>query len=322
MIAKQSIRFNGMRTAIALVGCAFGFGIMVFGFGTSSSSKNRATSAVTQQSSRKLPAWNVALGDVVVMARDLGFSVKAANDAAVDETKIAAKIESQLQSLRTLYRQESSRNEDLMGGIVLQLKINAAGEVAKTLEVTSRIGDSDFRKAVVAEASAWTFDQLLPPESTIICPLLFVREGMDITTLIHWERFLSHPGKTTVLGKNNHSAEPIQQIKRARNPRSREAASNKVAAAVYQAAPAAAVQPARGGAVYQMKYSTAIREEPKFSATAVARFATGTKVTLLGKRGDWYEVHYEGGPRGFLRKEFVAPVNSANATLTSRNESR
>ena len=311
MIGKQSTRFNGMRTAIALVGCAFGFGLMVFGFGIGSSSKDRATSAVTQESRKKLPAWNVALGDVVVMARDLGFSVKAPNDAAVDETKIAEKIESQLQSLRKLYRQESSSNEKLMGRIVLQLNITASGEVAKALEVTSRISDSDFRKAVVAEASAWRFDQLLPEGATILCPLLFVREGMDITTLIHWERFLSHPGKTTVAGKNNGSAEPIQKIKRARNPRSREAASNKVAAAVYQAAPAATVHPAPGGAVYQMKYSTAIRKEPNFSATAVARFTTGTRVILLGTRGDWYEVHYEGGPRGFLRKEFVTPVNSA-----------
>jgi hypothetical protein len=62
-----------------------------------------------------------------------------------------------------------------------------------------------------------------------------------------------------------------------------------------------------------MKYTTVIREEPNYSAAAVARFTTGTKVILLGQSGDWYEVRYDGGPRGFLRKEFIAPADSAKS---------
>jgi hypothetical protein len=39
----------------------------------------------------------------------------------------------------------------------------------------------------------------------------------------------------------------------------------------------------------------------------------GTKVTVLGKQGDWLEVRTTAsGPTGFIRKEFVAPAEVAH----------
>jgi hypothetical protein len=146
-------QINGLansRTAIALAGCAFGLGLIIFGLGAGSSSKERVTSAVKEESSRKLPTWNIALGDLVILARDMGFDVQAGKDALIDEAKIAGRIESQLQNLRDLYRQEISKNSALMGGVVLQLSINSSGEVTKVREIASRISDNEFRKAVIA----------------------------------------------------------------------------------------------------------------------------------------------------------------------------
>ena len=190
-------QINGLtntRTVIALVGCAFGLGLMVIGIGVGSSSRDRVTSAVKEESAKKLPAWNIALGDLVILAREMGFNVQGGKEAPIDEAKVAGRIEGQLQGLRDLYRQETSKNSALMGGLVLQLAVSSSGKVTKVREITSRISDNDFRTAVIADASTWSFDQVLSEESTIICPLLFVREGMDITTLIQWEKSLTQPG--------------------------------------------------------------------------------------------------------------------------------
>jgi hypothetical protein len=308
-------QINGLtntRTIIALAGCAFGLGLMVIGIGVGLSSKERVTSAVKEESSRKLPTWNIALGDLVILARDMGFDVQAGKDALVDEAKIAGRIESQLQSLRDLYRQETSKNAALMGGVVLQLSINSSGEVTKVREIAARISDNDFRKAVIAGASTWTFDQLLSEESTITCPLLFVREGMDITTLIQWEKNLSQAGDRPALAKLTLDVDPTPQIT-VRNPSARQTSSKETAVGPPQPRPLPKAQSVAAGALYQMKYTTVIREEPNYSAAAVARFTTGTKVILLGRSGDWYEVRHDGGSRGFLRKEFIAPADYAKS---------
>jgi hypothetical protein len=300
------------RTLIALVGCAFGLVLMIVGLGVGSSSKTRVTSPVKEESSRKLPTWNIALGDLVILARDMGFDVQSGKDAPIDEAKIAGKIESQLQALRDLYRQETAKNSALMGGVILQLSISSSGEVTKVREITSRIGDNDFRKAVIADASTWRFDQVLSAESTITCPLLFVREGMDITTLIKWEKSLLQAGDRPALAKLKLDVEPAQQITAVRNLNLGQTSSKEIAVA-SQPRPVPKVQSVAEGALYQMKYTAVIREEPSYSAAAVARFTTGTKVILLGRSGDWYEVRYDGGPRGFLRKEFIAPADSAKS---------
>jgi hypothetical protein len=307
MTREQTNGLKNIRTIIALAGCAFGLGLMIFGLGVGSSSKERVTSAVKEESTKKLPAWNIALGDLVILARDMGFDAKGVKETPIDQTKIAGKIESQLQSLRELYRQETSKNSALMGGVVLQLSVSPSGEVWKVREITSRISDNDFRKAVIAEASTWSFDQVVSEESTITCPLLFVREGMDITTLIRWEKNLSEAGDKSLVGKLNVNVESIPQIA---SGKSREASTREVAAPVPRPVPPPKAQAVAEGALYQLKYSTAIRNEPNYSAAAVARFAAGTKVILLGRSGDWYEVRYDGGPRGFLRKEFIAPVEA------------
>ena len=308
-------QINGLgnsRTVIALAGCAFGLGLIIVGLGVGSSSKERVANAVKEESSRKLPTWNIALGDLVILARDMGFDVQAGKDALIDEAKIAGRIESQLQTLRDLYRQEISKNSALMGGVVLQLSINSSGEVTKVREIASRISDNDFRKAVIAAASTWSFDQVLSQESTITCPLLFVREGMDITTLIQWEKNLSQAADKPALAKLKLDIEQAPQITAIRTPSVRQTSSKEIAVGP-QPRQLPKAQSSADGALYQMKYTTVIREEPNYSAAAVARFTTGTKVILLGQSGDWYEVRYDGGPRGFLRKEFIAPADSAKS---------
>ena len=146
--------------------------------------------AVAVQPSRPERIWNFALGNVVVVAPELGFAVKAPGPEIVDAARVAARIEPQLLTIRNLYRNQSEKLPDLMGGVLLQVTIGAHGMVADVREIDAHLRDSNFRKAVLAEAANWRFAEVAPEGTIIDCPLLFVREGMDIGTVIRWEKNL------------------------------------------------------------------------------------------------------------------------------------
>jgi hypothetical protein len=136
--------------------------------------------------------WNLALGDVVVFAPELGFEITAPANVEFDPTRVAARIEAQLLSLRQLYRQRSEIDPALLGGLTLQLTVGPSGHVAEVTELSAQLNDQDFRNAVVAEVAKWNFNEIAPEGTVVICPLLFVREGMDIATVMKWEKTRAH----------------------------------------------------------------------------------------------------------------------------------
>ncbi len=76
---------------------------------------------------------------------------------------------------------------------------------------------------------------------------------------------------------------------------------------VAKAKPAKTVPPAANES--QVKYSTSIRKEADFSSPSLTTLAAGTKVIVLNKAGDWLEIRPSAnGPSGFVRKEFVKPL--------------
>ncbi|HWO42264.1 MAG TPA: AgmX/PglI C-terminal domain-containing protein, partial [Candidatus Eisenbacteria bacterium] len=176
------------RTAIALASCVFGLGMILWGsrMGSEAPEGNAASSEAASPAKPKKskPAWNVALGDVVVFAPELGFHVKALKDEAPDTTRLAAHIEAQLGELRNRYRQAAEAHPGLMGGILLQLNVGPGGEVTNVRDIGSRIPDSEFKKSMIEAASKWNFSELIASPVVITCPLVLVREGMDITTVI------------------------------------------------------------------------------------------------------------------------------------------
>jgi len=300
------------RTIIAVISCVFGIGLMALGFSAGSSPRAKATKTqnqanVADQKQKKLPTWNMALGNIVMVARELGFSVEGEKGSAVDEDKLASQIEGKIQSLRALYRRESENDPNLMGAMMLDLTVNARGEVTDVNEISSRITDKEFKKAVFAEISQWNFSDLAPQVANIRCPLLFVREGMDITTLVNWEKSLSQIRAESGLPKNAPPPTRAHKPTGTRKVAARDAKTANVATEKLSLKKMAAEESWK--TIYQMKYGTTIRKEPSFSSPAVAEISSGKKVTVLGQSGDWLEVRYaEGGPSGYLRKEFLIPV--------------
>ena len=146
------------------------------------------------------PTWNLALGNVVIVAPELGLTVKGAKNVKIDASRVATRIESQLGSLREFYRAESETHPSLMGGLLLELTLGPAGEVTQVKEISTRIANEEFRKSVIAAVKKWEFQDIETQGATILCPLLFVREGMDITTLVKWEKHLGSFDDKHLLG--------------------------------------------------------------------------------------------------------------------------
>ena len=157
-ISQSRARAGARRVMIALASCVFGVALILLtsqmgsnsADETASTEKDSSTAAKKNKTQR---AWNIALGNVVVVAPDLGLNAKSLKGPQVEESKIAARLESQLQGLREFYREESERDPTLMGGMLLQLSVSPSGDVTHVKELVSRIADNEFKKAVLAEVS-------------------------------------------------------------------------------------------------------------------------------------------------------------------------
>jgi hypothetical protein len=305
----------GLKGIVGVVSCAIGLLVVCFGFGVGTESPKREASAsvspaALDQRQKPIRAMNLALGNMVFLAQDLGFSVRNANDSVTDASKISARIESQLQGIRELYREEVAKNPTLAGGMILQFNVAPSGQTSQVRELSSRLNDSDFKRAILAEVSTWSFADILDDNLTVACPLLFVHEGMDITTLVRWEKFLGNLGDKAAMVRPAANPTPTQQAKATGSPAAAAGATKTVSVTPEKRGPTAGA--AKESKEFQIKYPTALRKYPNFTSDSLVTFTTGTKVSVLNKQGEWLEVRStDNGPTGFIRKEFVVPVEVA-----------
>jgi Bacterial SH3 domain len=301
------------KSFVGIVGCLVGLGVIYFGYGIGTETPKKEATAgpsAAPHGDLKKPvrAMNLALGNMVFFAQDLGFSAQTV-DGSQDANKISARIESQLQGMRELYRAETSKNPDLAGSVTLQFNITPSGEVSQVKELSSRINGVEFKKAIIAEAAKWSFAELVSENVSVTCPLLFVHQGMDITTLVQWEKIMGNLPEKTTPGRQVAIAAPSPAANG-----SRRSSSATVAAKMMPGAGLATAGPGDAEAkVFQIKYATSLRKDPNFSSPSLTTFTIGTKVSVLQKQGEWLEVQStNNGPVGFIRKEFVAPLQVAH----------
>jgi outer membrane biosynthesis protein TonB len=190
---KEASRVKRTPLAIAISSASLGLIALTFAIGGRPEPAQPNASA-EKQSAEPSTVWNLALGNVVVLAPELGFKTSAPAGMTIDSARVAARIQTQLTGLRQLYRQQSERDPALLGHLTVQLTVGSAGRVEDVTVLSGEMKDSEFRKAVAVEAGKWSIGEVAPPGTVIHCPLLFVREGMDITTVVNWEKILSGPG--------------------------------------------------------------------------------------------------------------------------------
>jgi hypothetical protein len=294
------------RVIVAVASCVFGIGMIFWGFRIGSKSPQEKVSpqkskqAVTK-SKKAFPAWNVALGNVVVLAPELGFNVKAVKGEPVDVPRISATIENQLLDLRDRYRGESEKNPNLMGGILLQLAVNSTGEIGQVREIASRIPDNDFKRDLMDAVSKWDFSQVVSFPVVINCPLVLVREGMDITTVVTWEKSLGlledknslirTPGPPNEQGK----AAPAQKQTKVTQLYNEHSRPQKSAGK-------------SNSNIIEVKATTPIRKEPSYKSPSIAQAPKGAKISVVSVQGEWLEIRTNGSS-GFIRKEFTSPAD-------------
>lgn len=292
----------GTKGIVGIGSCLLGLAIVYFGAGVGTESPKKeaaARASVTEreESIKPLRAMNFALDNMVFFAHELGFNVVNANDEAVSQSKIATRIENQLHNVRELYRVEIAKNPSLAGVILLQIEITPSGEVSQVRETSAKITDSEFKKAVIAEVAKWSFSDIVSETVKVNCPLLFVHQGMDITTLVRWE-------KATAAINEKSMVQPAPIAKGAVRTAGSTAAV-KTTSAPTRGAPG--ILPS--GQVYQIKYATLLRREPNFTAPALTSYTIGTKVVVQKRLGDWLEVRsIDSNETGYIRKEFVTPL--------------
>ncbi len=299
-----------IRRAVAIASCVLGVALIFFAFSVGTKGSKKAPVVEREASgadaARKKPAraWNIALGNVVVVAPELGLSLKPAKDAAPEQSKVVARIESQLQSLREIYRYESEKNPGLMGSMTLQFVVDPSGEVTKVKEISSRLSNSDFKKAVISAVSQWSFREVAANGATIQCPLLFVREGMDITTLVQWEKSFGQNGEISAAAVGHTNAAPVTQSKITEKSRQSETATKTNITGAEKASRGNTAKPS--ATIQQLKFATSLRKEPNFTSISVAKLPGGSRVSLLGSHEEWFEVREEStGQSGFIRREFI-----------------
>lgn len=298
----------GKRALFGIASCILGIGIAYFGLDLRHEPIKKAAVASANPAdenhprTRPIRAMNMALGNMVYFAQDLGFTVKTAKGETYDAGKIVLRIENQLQSLRQVYRQESAKKPFLVGGIMLEFVVAPSGEVTRVKDTSSLIKDTDFRIAVVTEVGKWNFADLVSEPLVVACPLLFVHEGMDITTLIQWEKALGH---------FDDKGTPVRAVAGIKSViKSGEIVATAPATKPMKETPAQPKNVTGEIKIFQIKYPTSLRKDPNFSSTSLMTFTSGTKVVLINGRGDWLEVKaIDNDLSGFIRKEFVTPFD-------------
>jgi len=166
------------------------------------------TKTITNKKSQQ--AWNIALGNIVMVAPELGLTMKGPKEFKIESSRLATVIESQLNSLREFYRAENEKQTRVVGAVLVEFTVGEAGRVKHAAEIAARVNNADFRRGVLAEVNKWNFDGVLPEGVSVRCPLLFVREGMEITTLTEWEKQLGlFEEKVSAPAATRASAAPV-----------------------------------------------------------------------------------------------------------------
>jgi hypothetical protein len=146
----------------------------------------------TNSNQAEVPAIRqVASANRVLGLKDLGFEIRGGNQDPDLTGDLVQWSEAHITTLLPLYENRVKSHPDLMGSMVLQLKIDTSGAVVEVTELQSRLKDPEFKGAVVSQAYQWKFAGNHAEPLQIEYPLLFVPVGMDPTTLVRWELALA-----------------------------------------------------------------------------------------------------------------------------------
>jgi hypothetical protein len=244
-----------------------------------------------------------------VLAVDtFGLTIRAKNGSVATRELFEQAAVEHLARLHHTYSRWADRNRDVMGSLLLKLTVDETGTVVGVQPVASHVANASFAKTVMADVRNWKFPQGGVEATEITVPLLFVPKGLDVDTVVQWERKVrsAEEAKTSALGPRVAGTAPISTVaehnQRSLPPVPHSDHANKTRFS----------KPKTEEELVAAKTNRplAIRENPRFSSKKVHEVESDTQLSILENRGDWLKVKIaDAGFIGFVRKEFVSPIN-------------
>lgn len=264
-----------------------------------------------------IEAERPAATESTVLAVDTkGLSVRAQDASAATKELFEQAAMEHLARLHHTFNSWSERNRELMGSVSLKLTVDAVGNVVRVESVNAQVNNSSFIQTVIDDVREWKFPSAGGVAAEIVVPLLFIPKGMDAEMIVQWERKVRGGARDHDAPRPLPVAVPPNEKTLALAAATATAARpepNTVAApppsAVAPAAPARKVAvAAKPLPMVIANRSIAMRDNPRYSAGSVREVEEATELSILENRGDWLKVR-AGSQIGFVRKEYVSPVN-------------
>jgi hypothetical protein len=209
----------------------------------------------------------------VVTAEELGLQVAGAGarDPGRSPATIREQVEPHLSELKAAYDQSLQADPSLKGSVTLHMTVTADGKVTYVKAEPRGIADTAFVETVQAQARAWQFPAISAGIASVHYPLLFYPEGTDPKALI----------AALPPVKPEEPAVPDEQ----RSPDGEKGFPRK----------------------YRVTQPTYVRDQPTWMSKAVANLEEGTRITVVGREGDWLKVQPRKAenPPGYVWKEHV-----------------
>jgi hypothetical protein len=252
--------------------------------------------------------------NAVLAVDGLGLKIQIRNAPPSAQERFENVAVRHLARLHRTYSAWYQSDEELMGSLHLRLKIDALGNVVNIHPETSYLANASFSDAVMAEVRKWKFPKGVLDGAEITVPLLFVPKGMDPSTAVQWERnirrteeheripfVLPSASGAAAAKETKHASKPVPSTTDTPQPERIQASS------LRRQEPR--TEKEELGA-FKTSQSVALREKPRFSSKTVHEVDRDTELTVLANEGDWLKVKLAAANSvGFVRKEFVAPID-------------
>lgn len=229
-----------------------------------------------------------------------GLSVRSKNASASTKELFEQAAMEHLARLHHTFNSWSERKQELMGSVSLTLMVDASGNVVRVDPVNSHVNNSSFVKTVIDDVREWKFPKGSTEAAEITIPLLFIPRGMDPEMIVQWERKI----RSAPRDDDSPRPAPIAMARPAVNE------AEKVTDLTAAAPTPKPKAQAKALIVVVANRPLAMRDNPRYSANSVREVQEATQLSILESRGDWLKVRsLAGGQVGFVRKEYVSPLN-------------
>ncbi|HLN87733.1 MAG TPA: SH3 domain-containing protein [Candidatus Limnocylindrales bacterium] len=251
---------------------------------------------------------------IAVLAVDVHqMTIRGRNISAAAREHLEQAAVEQLDQLHHIYAGWVATDEEAVGSMLLKLQVNGAGKVVRIEPLRSRLSSGDFAKVVFEEIRQWSFPVPAAQPVEITMPLLFVPKDLDANTVMQWERRTRGASqaeqkvaklvyRSPLAAAPRATIAPAEPISANAKPESRHHVSN--------ANDKRANSPKPTFLLVKTTQAVALRQQPRFAAERFQEIDAETELNLLERKGDWLKVRMaDAGAVGFVRKEYLTPVN-------------